>query len=179
MGDPVCEVSNLAYLHPVLYVFEKDLSQVKAGQKVQLQFPGGNTQVFPAHIDYLERSVDPERKTVRVHARFDQAGASNNPQMARGGFLQARIVLAEAGMLSALPEAAVIQEAEGDFIFYQEKTTGTESVFKKVPVKRGVAGDGYVHVKPLEPLPVEAKIVLKGAYYVSAQSTAGEAEHAH
>ncbi|AEE50312.1 efflux RND transporter periplasmic adaptor subunit [Haliscomenobacter hydrossis] len=168
LGEPICEVSNLAYLHPVLYVFEKNLNQVKAGQKVQLKFPGGNEQVFNAHIDYLERSVDGERKTVRVHARFDNTSAASNQQMAKGGFLNARITLADAGMLPALPEEAVIQEQGGYFIFYQEKKDAKEVVFHKVPVKRGPAGDGYVAIEPLETLPRDAAIVLKGAYYVSA-----------
>lgn len=176
MGESICEVSNLAYLHPVLYVYEKDLNRVKAGQKVELRFPGGGEQVFNAHIDYLERSVDAERKTVRVHARFDNPGTSNNAQMAKGSFLNAHIDLAKEGLLPALPEEAVIQEKEGYFIFYLEKKDAQGSIFRKVGVKRGAAGDGYVAVEPQESLPANAAIVLKGAYYVSAQGAGISAE---
>lgn len=176
MGESICEVSNLAYLHPVLYVYEKDLNRVKAGQKVELRFPGAGEQVFKAHIDYLERSVDAERKTVRVHARFDNPGTSNHAQMAKGSFLNAHIDLAKEGLLPALPEEAVIQEKEGYFIFYLEKKDAQGSIFRKVGVKRGAAGDGYVAVEPQESLPTDAAIVLKGAYYVSAQGAGISAE---
>lgn len=176
MGEPICEVSNLAYLHPVLYVYEKDLNRVKAGQKVELRFPGGGEQVFSAHIDYLERSVDMERKTVRVHARFDKPGTSSNAQMAKGSFFNARIDLAKEGLLPALPEEAVIQEKEGYFIFYQDKKDAQGTIFHKVLVKRGAAGGGYVAVEPQESLPANAAIVLKGAYYVSAQGAGLSAE---
>ena len=70
--------------------------------------------------------------------------------------------------LPALPEEAVIQEQGGYFIFYQEKKDDTGVTFHKVLVKRGPAGEGYVAVEPLETLPRDAAIVLKGAYYVSA-----------
>lgn len=176
MGDPICEVSNLAYLHPVLYVYEKDLNRVKAGQKVELRFPDDGEQVFSAHIDYLERSVDTERKTVRVHARFDKPGTSSNAQMAKGSFFNARIDLAKEGLLPALPEDAVIQEKEGYFIFYQDKKDAQGTIFHKVLVKRGAAGGGYVAVEPQESLPANAAIVLKGAYYVSAQGAGLSAE---
>lgn len=177
MGEPVCEVSNLAFLHPVLYVFEKDLNRIKPGQKVSLKFPGGSEQVFSAHIDYLERSVDMDRKTVRVHARFDNPGiANNNAQMAKGSFFNARIDLAKEGLLPALPEEAVIQEQEGYFIFYQDKKDTQGTVFRKVLVKKGATVDGYVAVEPQESLPTNAAIVLKGAYYVSAQGAGLSAE---
>lgn len=177
MGEPICEVSNLAYLHPVLYVYEKDLNRVKVGQKVELRFPGGGEQVFGAHIDYLERSVDMERKTVRVHARFDNPGTtSNNAEMAKGSYFNARIDLAKEGLLPALPEEAVIQEQEGYFIFYQAKKDAQGTIFHKVLVKRGAAGDGYIAVEPQESLPANAAIVLKGAYYVSAQGAGLSAE---
>lgn len=177
MGDPICEVSNLAYLHPVLYVYEKDLNRVKAGQKVALRFPGGSEQVFSAHIDYLERSVDTEHKTVRVHARFDNPGTtSNNPQMAKGSFFNARIDLAKEGLLPALPEEAVIQEQEGYFIFYQAKQDAQSAVFHKVLVKTGATGGGYVAVETQESIPANAAIVLKGAYYISAQGAGLSAE---
>lgn len=176
MGDPICEISNLESLHPVLYVFEKDLPKVKAGQKVQLSLPNGQGQVFTARIDYLERSVDATRKTVKVHARFDNSTLLNNPQMAQGAFFKARVALAEAGILSALPEAAVIQEATGHCIFYEKSRDASGVIFYKMPVKTGAYADGYVAVEMLETLPPGAKIVLKGAYYLSAQSTESSTE---
>lgn len=176
MGDPVCEISNLAFLHPVLYVFEKDLAKVKAGQSVALSFPRGSDQTFAAHVDYLERTVDAERKTVRVHARFDNSGLANNQHLAKGGFLNAKINLTQTGMLEALPEEAVIQERDGNFIFYQERSDSKGAIFHKIPVKLGAVGNGYIAVQTLAPLPANAAIVLKGAYYVSAQGSGVAAE---
>jgi cobalt-zinc-cadmium efflux system membrane fusion protein len=63
----------------------------------------------------------------------------------------------------------VVREGEDDFIFILEKEDGKGSFFKKIKVQKGGVTDGYVAVSPMEALPEGAKIVLKGAYYVSAQ----------
>jgi RND family efflux transporter MFP subunit len=177
-GTPVCEVTDLSQLHADLWIFEKDIPKVKTGKAVSLAFPGDRTKVFPATIYSLDKVLDPAKRAIRAHARLsgNTAGQGN---FVNGAYLEARIATKEAGTAATLPEDAVIREGEADFIFIFEKEGDGETEFRKVPVLRGTAEGGFVAVNALEPLPQGVKIVVKGAYYVSAAGTSIAAEHEH
>lgn len=173
-GTPVCEVTDLSQLHADLWVFEKDILKVKNGQRVRLSFPADPSKTYPATIYSIDKVLNPEKRAVRVHARLE--GGSDGMNFVNGAFLEALIATADAGATNALPEAAVVREGDEDFIFILEKEGAEGGFFKKIKVEKGGHADGYVAVQPLEPLPEGAKIVLKGAYYVSAQGAGIEVE---
>ena len=172
-GDVVCDMSDFTQLHPVIYVFEKDIARVKTGQKVFLHFPADPGNILQASVFTVERTVDPERKAVRVHARFDRQPGST---LVSGTYLDAQIVLSGPGSNDALPEDAVIREDSGNFIFAMMEQTDQGAVFKKIPVQIGATDGTYIAVRPMESLPADIKIVTKGAYYVSAQGAGVEGE---
>jgi cobalt-zinc-cadmium efflux system membrane fusion protein len=172
-GDVVCEISDFTQLHPVIYVFEKDIAKVKAGQKVTLNFPADPENTLQATIFTVERMVDPERKAIRVHARFDRKPGSN---LVSGTYLDAQIVLQSSGSVNALPEDAVIREESGNYIFALMEQNDQGAIFKKIPVLTGATDGIYMAIRPKEALTPNAKIVTKGAYYVSAQSAGLEVE---
>lgn len=172
-GTPVCEIVDFSYLHPVVYVFEKDIFRVQTGQKVLLNFPGTPAETFPAKVYNIERTVDADRKAVRVHARFDVAPPAN---WIAGAYVDARIELTGKGPANALPKEAVIREGEADYIFMEIKSSAKERVFRKVKVRSGATDGTYTAVTPETTLPANAKIALKGAYYISAQGAGIEVE---
>ena len=53
----------------------------------------------------------------------------------------------------------------------------TEIQFEKINVLPGSTDNGFTAIKLLDTIPEGMKIVTKGAYYVNAQSKAGELEH--
>lgn len=173
-GTPVCEVTDLSQLHADLWVFEKDILKVKNGQRVRLSFPADPSKTYPATIYSIDKVLNPEKRAVRVHARLE--GGPDGVNFVNGAFLEALIATANAGTANALPEAAVVREGDEDFIFILEKEGAEGGFFKKIKVVKGGVADGYVTVNPMEPLPDGAKIVLKGAYYVSAQGAGIEVE---
>ncbi|MEZ4962506.1 MAG: efflux RND transporter periplasmic adaptor subunit [Saprospiraceae bacterium] len=174
-GTPVCEVTDLSQLHADLWVFEKDILKVKNGQQVALSFPAEPSKNYPAVVYSIDKVLDPEKRAVRVHARLE-GNPTGQVNFVNGAFLEAHIATTDTGALDALPETAVVREGEDDFIFILEKETGEGSFFKKIKVAKGGAGDGFVAVQMVGQLPDRAKIVTKGAYYVSAQGAGIEAE---
>ena len=172
-GTPVCEIVDFNYLHPVVYVFEKDISQVQNGQKVLLNFPGDPSKAFSAKVYNIERTVDADRKAVRVHARFDAAPPVN---WVAGAYVDAHIELSGQGSAMALPKEAIIREGDADYIFMEAKTSATETIFQKIKVRSGATDGTYTAVTPETTLPANAKIALKGAYYISAQGAGIEVE---
>ncbi|MBI1226459.1 MAG: efflux RND transporter periplasmic adaptor subunit [Bacteroidetes bacterium] len=174
-GTIVCEVTDLSQLHADLWVFEKDISKVKTGQRVQLAFPANPSKTYPAVIYSMDKVLDPDKRAVRAHARLE-GSVAGQANFVDGGYLEAKIATSGLGEGNALPEAAVVQEGEEYFIFTLEKESAEGSFFKKIKVEKGGEADGYVAVSPKDALPEGAKIVLKGAYYVSAQGAGVAAE---
>jgi len=172
-GTPVCEIVDFSYLHALVYVFEKDISRVQNGQKVLLNFPGDQSKAFPAKVYSIERTVDADRKAVRVHARFDVAPPAN---WISGAYVDARIELSGNAPATALPKEAIIREGDADYIFIEAKTSAAETIFRKVKVRSGATDGTYTAVMPETQLPANAKIALKGAYYISAQGAGIEVE---
>lgn len=175
-GTTLCEVTDLSQLHADLWVFEKDLLKVKTGQRASLAFPAEPAKGYPATIYSLDRVLDPAKRAVRAHAKLDGsvAGQSN---FVNGAFLEASIATSAGGSQgNALPDEAVVREGEEDFIFILEKEGPEGSFFKKIKVQKTGAADGYLAIATAEALPVGARIVLKGAYYISAQGAGVAAE---
>lgn len=165
-GATVCEMVDFQKMHPVLYVFEKDLPGVNVGQQVLLRQTNGGGESFSAVVTQLERTVDPTRRAVRVHASFSGAVPKN---LAAGAYLNAAILIGgKEDSLPALPKDAIIRENEGTFIFVKVAETPETVSFNKVAVRSGASDATHTAVFPLEDLRVGAEIVIKGAYYVSA-----------
>jgi cobalt-zinc-cadmium efflux system membrane fusion protein len=172
-GTPVYELTDYKQLHPVLYVFEKDLFNVQKGQTVELILPGEEQKTFQATIYSIERLVDPERKTVKVHARFT---TSIPDQLAVGAYLEGKIWINNKKTVPALPKEAIIREDQSNYIFILEKEDDSALYFRKVKVKLGASDANFTAITPEESLPETAKVVLNGAYYISAQGAGLSAE---
>lgn len=175
-GTSVCEVTDLSQLHADLWIFEKDILKIKNGQRVFLTFPAEPSKAYSATIYSIDKVLHPEKRAVRAHARLE-GSPGEQANFVKGAFLEARIVTSSDDEATALPEAALVQEGGEDFIFTLEKENTAGSFFRKIKVQRGSIEEGFVAVRPMESLPEDAKIVLKGVYYVSAQGAEIEADH--
>ncbi len=171
MSAPVCEIIDLSQMHADVFVFEKDLPLVRNGQQVLLDLPGAAP--LSATIFSIDPAVDPEKKAVRVHARFNAKPAGL--ALVNGAFVQGRILYSASETLQpALPAEAVVQEEDGTAIFLFDKEEAGKVFFKKIKVTTQPAKDGYLVLLPAQPLPEGAQAVTRGAYYVAAQSRVEE-----
>jgi cobalt-zinc-cadmium efflux system membrane fusion protein len=171
-GNPVCEIADYSKIQPVIYIFEKDISRIRPGAKALLHFPSDPARTFPATILSLDGAMDKTRKALRAFAKFDRP-SDNFPT---GAYMEARVAPVSGTESSVLPQEAVVRENEGEFIFILQKETKEGFLFHKVAVKTGAADNGFISVTPLEQIPPNPKIVVKGAYYVSAQGSGIEVE---
>lgn len=64
---------------------------------------------------------------------------------------------------------------------HEHKESGLSYHFQRIEVKTGTAQLGYVQVTPVQELPADAKIVLKGAYYIQSHllKSQGGGGHEH
>ena len=170
------EIVDEDHLHLELDVFEQDIAGIKENQRISYTVPALGNTIYEGEVNVIGKEFNPKSKTVRVHGHLDK----ERPQFIKDLFLEAKIWLNDQ-TVSALPEGAVIQDGTSSYIYVAEADTeGKEEVeFEQIAVVAGTSGSGFTSVKPIDKLPQGAKIVTQGAYYVYAQSKAGELEHEH
>ena len=162
------EIVDNRFLHLDLTVFEKDIHKVKVGQRILFTDANDVSHVHPAVIYSLDKAFQENQQAITAHAKIDEKTETLLPGM----YVEARIQVNDY-RTSALPEEAVVSNGDDHFIFIETRSNH----FKQIAVTTGAKDMGYIEVSPLQDLPADAGIVLKGAYYLLSQMTKGEGEH--
>ena len=168
--DVLVEVLNRDDLHLELKVFEKDVAQVKPGQKIFFNVQNaGRTDVLTARVFLVGKAFDDDARTVRVHAHLEPERRDLLP----GQFVAARIQTAGA-RVRTLPEAAIIQAGDLSYVFRRVGQDSGRTVFRRVKVRAGQPQHGDVAVTILDPLLDTTRLVRTGAYFLDAELRKGE-----
>jgi cobalt-zinc-cadmium efflux system membrane fusion protein len=202
------DIVDNSKIHADLIVFEKDLSKIKVGQRVEFQLTNQKNQQIEGEIYGINKSFENDSKGVVVHAVIKKPGANLIPGMYVTG-----LIAVGTAMSTAVPVDAVVRSEGKEFIFVvdtdaeaahakeheaeakaeteaeteaehnekhkEEDKKEEKSVhFKKVEVKTGVAELGYVQISLLQKLPADVKVVTQGAFYLQSKAS-GPAEHSH
>ncbi len=171
------EIVDNRHLHIDFMVFEKDLPNIKNGQTIQFSLQSKPKEVMIAKIFAIGKALDEERRTISIHAEI----VDDKDHLLPGMYVEGRIILEDQKVL-ALPEEAIALDNGLYYIFVKEEEHGDETHFKKIPVLKVTSDFGYVQIDPLEKLADDEKIVIKGAYFLMAQTKKGQASgggHSH
>ena len=177
VSSPLMSITDNAALFALLRVYEKDLSAVRPGQKVELTLTNGGGNAGGV-VESINKTIDPETRGIDVRVRLT-SGASDAliPGMAVSG-----TIYSEGVAVSTLPEEAVVVSGGRSFIYVLDKEDEEEGqrvfIFRPVEVRAGARQHGYVEVSPLEPLPEDASIVVSKAFYIASMA-ADHGEHNH
>lgn len=199
-GVSIMDIVDNSKIHADLIVFEKDLSRIKVGQKVDFQLTNQKNEEIEGQIYGINKSFENDSKGVVVHAVIKKPGASLIPGMYVTGLIGVGSATA-----AAVPVDAVVRSEGKQYIFIvdanakaeheeehghthpgeaeekhkEEDAKDQKSIhFRKVEVTTGVTELGYIQISPIEKLPNDVKIVTKGAFYLQSKSS-GPAEHSH
>ena len=169
------DIISSEHLHLELDVFEKDIANIKIGQKISYTVPALGTTIYYGSVDVIGKQFNSSSKTVRVHGHLDGV----KPQFLKDLFINAKIFLTDSET-TALPEDAIIKDGENSYIYVARSQKDAKEIeFEKINIIPGSTENGYTAVKLIDDIPEGMQIVTKGAYYVYAQSKAGELEHEH
>lgn len=197
-GVTLFEVVDNTQMHLDLNVFEKDLGKISIGQEVDFVLTNQSNKSIKGKIFGINKSFSNESKTVAVHAKI----TSSTKDLISGMYVAANINISNQ-TVPALPKEAVVRNGDKYFIYIQEEgheeapkkeaeghehkkgeshkegeEQHKEIHFRAVEVAVGTTDLGYTEVKLIEEISSDAKIVIKGAYYLLAQSKGG-GEHEH
>ncbi len=155
--DVLFELINPEDIHAALTVFEKDLIQVKPGQKVWISFVDDPKTVYPCEVLLVSKNVD-DNRAAQVHCHFEKQPS----QLLPGMFLKARISIKDAEVL-AVPEEAVVRIGTNEYVL-EEKT---KNFFELLMIETGITDKGMVEIRNEKS--IEGKsIIMKNAYPVLA-----------
>ena len=195
VSTPVAEIVDNSQLHLDLFVYEKDLPKLKNNQLIHFTLTNNPGKEYDAQIYSLGSSFEGESKAVTVHAKVqgDKTGLID-------GMNITAVISLQKNTVPAVPDAAIVNVAGQDYIFIVSEQHGEEEhtkdsvkhdakeeaghkdekgiTFEKIPVAKGTTDVGYTEITLLKEIPKDAKIVVKGAYFVLAKMTnSGEHEH--
>ena len=191
-GKPLMNMVDNSKLHVDLLVYEKDLFKVKSGQSVRFILTNQDNTEINGKIFSVGKSFENETKSVAVHSDISNAQQKLIPGMYVNALINTGIKT-----VKALPTDAIIKADGREFIFvleegehkeeHPESETSKEKKedksfhFQRIEVKSGTTQLGYTQVSLLQKIEPNAKIVLKGAYYIQSHliKNEGGGGHAH
>lgn len=151
------ELVDKSHLHLNLRLFEKDVSRITKGQKVDF-FITGFPDAFSAEVEAIGQLVTDEARMVDVHCHIANPVAALIPGM----YVRAVIHLRSEPVYS-LPVTSLVREDQKHYVFIRRG-----NVFNKVPVNTGIEQDEYIEILHPPDSLLQAEIVTKGAYYIAA-----------
>ncbi|MBK7883435.1 MAG: efflux RND transporter periplasmic adaptor subunit [Chitinophagaceae bacterium] len=187
----VAEIVDNSQLHLDLFVYEKDLSKLKNNQTIHFTITNNQGKEYDAQVYSLGSSFEGESKAITVHAKVqgEKTGLID-------GMNVTAVISLDQTTVPAVPNDAIVTVEGQDYIFMltdeqksnsknsvQKNSTephnnkkgkdqeGKEITFERIPVAKGTSDVGYTEITLLKEIPKEAKIVVKGAFFVSAKMT--------
>ncbi|MDE5450792.1 efflux RND transporter periplasmic adaptor subunit, partial [Elizabethkingia meningoseptica] len=189
------EIIDNSSIHLDLQIFEKDLPRMRVGQIVHFKLTNNPDTEYDAKVYSIGSSFENDSKTVSVHATV-----IGNKTGLIDGMNITGVVSLDHSTTPAIPNEAIV-EADGKFYVFvqtdkkpeeheeEEKAEDTKREkapkehaktmnFEKVEIVKGASDMGYTAITPVGSIDLNARIVVKGAFFVNAKlSNAGDHGH--
>lgn len=169
-NKPLFTIVDNSGLHIDLNVFEQDVARVRAGQQVVFGHAGEPVGRHTATVFAVNKAFESDQQAVLVHAKLDD----NGEELLAGMYVDA-LIMTDSTSAWSLPDDAVVSNGDEHYIFVEHEP----NTFVQTAVRTGASELGYTEVKPLAAVPHDARIVVKGAYYLLSELTKGSGEHDH
>lgn len=158
-SDVILEIVDTDHLHLELAVFEKDILNVKIGQKIHFKVPEASKDVFNAEVHLVGKSIEGNDRTINIHGHLDDA---IKQKLLTGMFVEAEIIIdAKKGL--AIPSEALVIENNKNFVLLLDNEKNGYS-FKKVSVTIGEKSENFVEILPNTIINASSRILTKGVF---------------
>ncbi len=164
------EIVDNHALHIDLTIYEQDVAKVKVGQLISFSIINDPHHAHTAKIFSINKAFENGQQAVIAHAEIH----GTDDQLLSGMYVDARIETDE-NKVMCLPSEAIVSNGNDHFIFIEHEP----NTYKQVQVTIGTSDMGFTEITPLEKIPDNSKVAVKGAYYILSQLTKGDGEHHH
>jgi RND family efflux transporter MFP subunit len=184
VSSPVAEIVDNSQLHLDLNIFEKDLPMLKVGQIIHFRITNNLGEDYNAKVYSIGAAFENDSKSIPVHATVQ----GNKSGLIDGMNITAIVSLNDV-TTDAIPTDAIVSADGKEYIFVvtnkkaeeepkdendkseEPKAKEPTTNFEKIEVAKGVSNMGYTAITLVKEIPVNAKIVTKGAFFVNAKLT--------
>ncbi|MFA5123936.1 efflux RND transporter periplasmic adaptor subunit, partial [Zavarzinia sp.] len=155
-GEMLYQIADLSSVWVLADVFERDIAQVKAGQKVRLAINAYPDKSFTGTVAYIYPTLKAETRTIPVRIELANPGGMLKPAM----YASVELAVGARDKVVTVPVSAVIDSGTRQIVLI-EKGAGR---FEPREVKLGARSDSYVEVidgvKDGEPVVVAANFLI-------------------
>ena len=175
---PLMKVVNNDAIYAKLNIFEKNISDVTPGQKVEIRLTNRPKITFAGEVISLTQAMESDSKSLTARVKILNRGNHDLvPGMSVVG-----IITSEDSEVEALPDDAIVTLEGRNYVFAmdgkEEEDGAVMTHFKKVEVILGMKGRGYTQVKFLTPVESSTEFVVKNAFYLGSMAS-DHGEHGH
>jgi cobalt-zinc-cadmium efflux system membrane fusion protein len=160
--DVIMEIVETQAMHLELAVFEKDIFNLKNGQKIKFTVPQVSPDEFEAQVSQIGKSVGGNDRVINVYASLD---TSTKQKLLTGMFVEAQLIADSRNALS-VPFDAITAEEGNSFLLVLESEKDSIYTFRKTLIKTGERNGDWIEIIPDDNLKSDAKILSKGVYDV-------------
>lgn len=169
-SQSLMQVANNAAVFCNLNVFERNISQVAKGQKVDFVITNSPKVHFKGMVKEINRSMDSDTKAISVHVGID---AKNATELIPGMYVTGIISMGKQNV-PALPDDAIVNANGKQYVFVLDKKhkegNDVKFQFKQVEVVAGVSELGYTQVHLVTPISKDATVVTSNAFYIASMT---------
>jgi RND family efflux transporter MFP subunit len=158
-SDVILEIVDTDHLHLELAVFEKDILNIKIGQKIHFKVPEASKDVFNAEVHLVGKSIEGNDRTINIHGHLDDA---IKQKLLTGMFVEGIIIIDSKRGL-AIPAEALLTENNKNFVLLLDNEKNGYS-FKKVSVTIGEKSEDFVEILPNSIVNASSRILTKGVF---------------
>ncbi|AVR46257.1 efflux transporter periplasmic adaptor subunit [Christiangramia fulva] len=159
-ADKLMQITDINHLHLELNVFEKDVMKLKAGQDILVNIPEATEDTLAAEIHLIGKSIDEDKRTVRVHGHFKD---EENNNFAAGMFVDAQIVIGSQKAM-AIPSESVVSLDDKNYVLVLNSKEKNIYYLDRREVLTGDSYKGYTLIKNAADFKNGDQLLVKGAF---------------
>jgi len=137
-GEPLMTILSDNGVLATANIYEKDLAQVKPGQRVQVKVASLPNRTFGGRINFIGAAVEGETRVVPVKAQLDNFSGLLKPGM----FAELEVFTDRTPSVLAIPRSAVVETNGRKTVYVQNGTA-----YQPVEVTLGQTSENLVEVK--------------------------------
>jgi Cu(I)/Ag(I) efflux system membrane fusion protein len=167
-GEPLFEMGDLARLWFHAEVYERDLPQIRLGQKAVLRSPSVPDREFEGVVTFIDPNFDAQTRSTKVRIEVDNPPAGQDEHGLRRllphrAYAEATI-MADLGEALVVPRSAVLRDGRRSVVYVE---TGSGQ-YEQRSVRTGRVGDEGIEI--LDGLTDGEKVVTQGNLMIDAEA---------
>ncbi|VAW67130.1 Probable Co/Zn/Cd efflux system membrane fusion protein [hydrothermal vent metagenome] len=156
-GEELIRITDESSLWVIANVPPAIAHEISVGNPASVQF---GERIFPAKVAQINHSLDEITRTTGIRLLVENKNDALHP----GLFVNTQIETSSQSQALAVPEAAVLRSADGDWEVFVEQ--GSAGKFKGQEVELVRISNGIAIIKGIEPA---TRVVVEGAFFVQSE----------